>query len=245
MMFKESGFYLLKCLIIFSFFIPSIGIAQLDTSYFLPPPPNWHLIGQATSDDYQMCYGFGDFDNDNNPELVGNYSHGAIGFYIHNYIGGNWTKSLIHPKFDPVYNIKGMLGSWHIKGFTSGDFDGDNKPEIITYADQVMYPPIHFQLRYPFPGCIYLDWDSITNSFVANPLVWGQWGEEITSNSASVLSVSPITSQFRGDGYTGVLSDFLVRTQTNSDSIHSDGRLFILEQPEETFSSYDYRYNMR
>lgn len=144
---------------IFSLFIvlnicisQKIILAQLDTTYFLPPTEGWRLIGEAPSEDYQMCFGFGDFDGDSISELVGNYSHSAVGLFIHNMNAGKWIKSIIHPKFDPSNRIPGMNGSWPVKGFVSGDFDGDDQPELITMADQIMYPPAHGAARYPFPG---------------------------------------------------------------------------------------------
>jgi len=228
----------LLCIVLLSV-SPVVTIAQLDTSYFLPPPPWWHLIGEATSGDYQMCYGYGDFNNDGISELTGNYSHSSIGFFIHKRINGKWIKTIIHQKFDPSNHIKGMDGSWPVKGFTSGDFDGDGSKEIITYADQIMYPPAHQTERFPFPGCIYIDWDNTNNKFIANPLVWGKWGEEIGSNKAAIMTVTPISPAFRSDGHTYNLKDFLVRTMCND---VKDSRLFVLEQPKETFNSFDYRY---
>lgn len=214
--------------------------SQLDTNYFLTPPEEWNLVGEATIKDYQQCFGYGDFNDDTKSELVGNYSHSAIGLFIHNKdSNGKWKASIIHPKFDPDNRIKGMSGSWPVKGFITGDFDDDGVMEIITYADQIMYPLAHAEARYPFPGCIYIDWDNNQKKFIANPLVWGEWGENICSNKAAIQTVLPISSQFRSDSSISNLSDFLVRTMCND---VKDSRLFVLEQPKETFNSFDFRY---
>lgn len=210
-----------------------------DSSYFQTPPEYWRLIGKATEYDYQQCYGFGDFDGDGASELIGNFSHSALGLFIHDFDGSEWSQSVIHHKFDPAFREQGMDGSWPVKGFVSGDFDGDGLPEILTMADQIMYPPAHPQPRYPFPGCIYIDWDEENAEFTANPLVWGTWGEEIGSNKAAIMMMIPISTHFRASGYNENLKDFLVSTMIGD--VH-DSRLFVLEQPHETFNAYDYRY---
>ena len=86
---------------------------------------------------------------------------------------------------------------------------------------------------------IYIDWDDTENVFTVNPLIWGKWGEDICSNIAAIMGGTPISAQFRSDGYSGSLTDFLVRTMCNN---VEDSRLFVLEQPDETFNSFDYRY---
>ncbi len=134
-----------------------------------------------------------------------------------------------------------MEGSWPVKGFVSCDLDGDDLPEIITYADQIMYPPAHQEARYPFPGCIFIDWDEDKNEFTVHPLIWGKWGENICSNVAAIQTVIPISAKFRSDGYKGDLKDLLVRTQTNFSANKCDSRLFVLEQPDASFTSCDYR----
>jgi hypothetical protein len=218
----------------------SYEIFVSDSSYFEHPPGEWSSIGCGTADDYQQCFDYGDFDCDGNNELIGNYSHSAIGLFIHKMIGNLWQMSIIHPKFEPANHIKGMNGSWPVKGFISGDFDDDGYPEILTMADQLVFPPIHKKEYYPFPGCIYIDWKE-GEGFVANPLVWGQWGEKISSNKAAIMMPIEIPCTFRTQPCKNNYSDFLVKTLTEFDSMAS-ARLFVLEQPESTFNSVDYRY---
>ncbi len=119
----------------------------------------------------------------------------------------------------------------------SGDFDGDGFDEIISMADAINYPLIHGNGSdtIPFPGCIYIDWVE-GKGFIANPLVWGKWGEDISSNKAAIMLVTPISSSFRGGIYNSSLMDFLVTTLHDT-SNGQDGRVFILEQPDSTFAS--------
>jgi hypothetical protein len=74
--------------------IPVFLSAQVqDSFYFFPPPEEWNLIGEATFEDFQQCFGFGDFDGDSQSELVGNYSHSAIGLFIHDFNGRELVRS--------------------------------------------------------------------------------------------------------------------------------------------------------
>ena len=93
----------------------------------------------------------------------------------------------------------------------------------------------------PFPGCIYIDWVD-GKGFVANPLVWGKWGEGISSNKAAIMVPLPVPSTFRGSAVSSEkLMDFLVVTL--HDTFRGmEGRVFLLEQPDNTSSSVDYRY---
>jgi hypothetical protein len=213
-------------------------VASPNASY----PDNWLPLGAATEENFQQCFGYGDFNGDGNNEMVGSYSHSAVGMFIHSYINFYWGKEILHPKFDTdtIKRIKGMDGTWPMKGFTSGDFDGDGRYEIITYADQIMYPPVHADTVYPFPGCIYIDYIP-DSGFVANPLFWGKWGEDDASNVVSVLRVTPVSSDFRDTIPPLGVKDFLVNTLWYNSS-HYKGKFYILEQPETTFNSVDYRY---
>jgi len=212
-------------------------------SYYNSPQSNWTSIGAGTEDDYQQTFCYGDFDNDGIKELVGSYSHSAVGIFIHEKTENGWNREILYPRFDPsLTHTKGMDGGWPVKGLVSGDFDGDGFDEIISMADAINYPPVHGNGSdtIPFPGCIYIDWVD-GEGFVANPLVWGKWGEDISSNKAAIMIVTPLSSSFRGGSYNSSLMDFLVTTLHDT-SNGQDGRVFILEQPDSTFSSVDYRY---
>ena len=132
-----------------------------EHDFYNPPPTGWVSIGAGTDSDYQQTFCYGDFDNDGVKELVGSYSHSAVGIFIHEKTKDGWSRSVLHPKFDPsLTHIKGMDGGWPVKGLVSGDFDGDGFDEIISMADAINYPPVHGNGSdtIPFPGCIYIDW---------------------------------------------------------------------------------------
>lgn len=215
---------------------------QIITNELTSYPANWFPLGATTLHNYQQCFGYGDFDGDGTKEMVGSFSHSWPGMFIHRYDGNQWNYSVLHPKFAPdtALHIKGMNGTWPVKGFTSGDFDGDGRYEIITYADQIMYPLAHGDTVYPFPGCIYIDYKT-DSELVANPLFWGSWGEADASSIVSVLRVTPVTAGFRDTIHNSGVKDFLVNTLWN-DSSRFKGRMYILEQPQGTFNSVDYRY---
>ena len=206
-------------------------------------PSGWFPLGASIINHYQQCFGYGDFDGDGNNEMLGSYSHSAVGMFIHRYVNNNWEMSVLHPKFDPdtLLHIKGMNGTWPVKGFTSGDFDGDGRYEIITYADQIMYPPSNGDTVFPFPGCIYIDYIPDSGKFIANPLFWGKWGENDASKIVSVLRATPVNADFRDTVHALGINDFIVNTLWN-DSSKFKGRLYVLEQPQNTFNSVDYRY---
>lgn len=210
--------------------------------FYNHPPEGWIPIGEGTQKDYQQSFVYGDFDGDEVNEMVGSFSHSAVGMFIHENTGGSWEKSILHPRFDPdLTHTKGMDGGWPVKGIVSGDFDADGFEEVISMADAVSYPPVHQNQTVPFPGCIYIDWNE-TADFTANPLIWGQWGENVSDNQAAIMIPTPISSAFRGSNTTGNgFSDFLVKTLRRNGDV-SDGHLYILEQPESTFNSVDYRY---
>jgi len=208
----------------------------------LSHPSDWFPLGDTTSN-YQQCFGYGDYDGDGHKEMVGSYSHSAAGLLLHRYINSHWEKEILHPKFDTVkaLQIHGMKSTWPMKGFTSGDFDGDGRLEIITYADQIMYPPYHNDTVYPFPGCIYIDYNPDSGKFIPNPLFWGKWGENDASNVVSVMRVTPVSANFRDTIHPIGIKDFLVNTLWFNDSLYKS-KFYILEQPAGTFNSVDYRY---
>ena len=107
-------------------------------------------------------------------------------------------------------------------------------------ADAVSYPPVHEKETIPFPGCIYIDWNEDAG-FTPNPLIWGQWGENVADNQCAIMVPLPVPSAFRGANADNGLSDFLVCTLLRNGDVF-DGYLYILEQPESTFNSVDYRY---
>jgi hypothetical protein len=165
-----------------------------------------------------------------------------VGVFLHRQSGSLWNMSVLHPKFDPALNhVKGMQGGWPVKGLVTGDFDGDGRTEIITSADAISYPPIHGNGddTIPFPGCIYVDWIA-GQGFVANPLVWGQWGETLASNRAAIMAPVPVPMAFRSGLTLPGRFDFLVTTMHEEDGL-AGSRLFVLEQPPGAFSSVDYR----
>ncbi len=231
--------------LLFNFFfliiILLIPRGLMSQHFYFDVPPEWELIGEGLFKDYQQCFGYGDFDGDGINELIGSFSHSAVGIFIHRRTGDFWKAEILHPKFDTAFtHIKGMLGGWPVKGFISGDYDGDGRKEILSMADQVNYPPLHNNQTVPFPGCIYIDYVD-GKGFIPNPLVWGKWGEELSSNEISVMVPMAVTPDFRSEPYSGKFMDFLVTTlYYNNDRLN--GRLFVLEQPAKTFNSYDYRY---
>lgn len=209
----------------------------------LSHPNDWFPLGDTTTGNYQQCFGYGDFDGDGHKEMVGSYSHSAVGLLLHRYINSQWEKEILHPKFDTVkaLQIQGMNGTWPMKGFTSDDFDGDGRYEIITYADQIMYPPYHNDTVYPFPGCIYIDYNPDSGKFIPNPLFWGTWGECYSSSVVSVMRATPVSADFRDTIHPTGIKDFLVNTLWYNDSLFKS-KFYILEQPASTFNSVDYRY---
>ncbi len=82
-----------------------------EHGFYNPPPTGWVSIGAGTEDDYQQTFCYGDFDDDGVKELVGSYSHSAVGVFIHEKTENGWSRSVLHPKFDPsLTHVKGMDG---------------------------------------------------------------------------------------------------------------------------------------
>jgi hypothetical protein len=238
--------YLASAILLSLALIAGVVTSCSSESYYFynHPPEGWVPLGEGTQRDYQQSFVYGDFDGDGANEMVGSYSHSAVGMFIHENTTGGWEKSVLHPRFDPeLTHTKGMDGGWPVKGIVSGDFDSDGFDEIITMADAVSYPPIHQKETVPFPGCIYIDWNE-NSGFTLNPLIWGQWGENVADNQCAIMVPLPIPSTFRGTITKGSFSDFLVRTLSRNGDV-SDGHLYVLEQPEGTFNSVDYSISER
>jgi len=165
-----------------------------------------------------------------------NYHHGQCGVFLNTNYGGTWEKEFLHPKF-----VRGTekSGGWRIKGLVGGDIDNDGYKEIITCADVVSFP-LEGERYHPFPGVIFMDLNEPGTVLDPQPLVWGNWGEEIANRDFASLVPSIISPVFRNR--SNRLPDIMVMTSTEFEGMSGSSRLFLLEQPDDGFNDYNYTY---
>ncbi|MGQ4911568.1 MAG: hypothetical protein ACP6KW_05305 [Candidatus Thorarchaeota archaeon] len=217
------GAYLAPCLV--------------EHEYFNDSLDGWQIIsvGETSpeiSASYQVALS-GDYLGTGEIVTITNYHHGHPGIFVHRNTSGSWTRTPLHPLFDPD-NQDG----WPVKGLASADFDSDGFPEIITAMDAVYYPENHIGTGgRPFPGVIYIDPNSPGSQ--PQPLVWGAWGENITSTGISNCVPNPVDPAFRSP--TNDKVDILVPTMTDCFG-GSAARVFLLEQPDAGFAAYNFTY---
>ncbi|MHA1770998.1 MAG: hypothetical protein ACTSYL_04280 [Candidatus Thorarchaeota archaeon] len=205
--------------------------------YFNEFPASWKVISTGHySDDIFDCYQValsGDFLGTSDIVTVAGYHHGHPGIFVNYKDGDSWSRYPIHSQFDPD-----NVGAWPTKGFISADVDADGYPEIITAMDAVYYPANHIgTTRRAFPGIIYLDSNSPNPE--PQPLVWGAWGENITSTGISNCIPVPADPKFRSPSNDKM--DIIVPTMTKVAG-GNGARVFLLEQPGNGFSSVNYTY---
>jgi hypothetical protein len=144
------------------------------------------------------------------------------------------------PHIDNFTIVSNYSYTWPVKAITKGDMDGDGLLEIVSGFDQIIYPPVHLGQGYwePYPGAIYIDWNPEAG-FTANPLVWGAWGEALTSTKIANTIPLVLSDNFRPDGSGDILVATMVTYPTDTNSF--DARVFILEQPVDGWEAADYR----
>ncbi|RLI70238.1 MAG: hypothetical protein DRP02_08455 [Candidatus Gerdarchaeota archaeon] len=198
------------------------------------PPEDWHEIGVPMKDDFQQTVSFGDFTGNGTLEMIGSYSHGVAGIFRHyQNEQGDWGVETLHPRFDFSGN---QSYTWPVKGIVNEDIDGDGLQEIVTMADIINYPPNHAYSSRPFPGVIYID-PNAGPLWEPKPLFYGAWAENLTGGIMIIPSFVP--RSFSGslkDGY-----HILVTCNRFNDNKYF-GHVFLLEQPEEGFYPFDYRF---
>jgi hypothetical protein len=175
------------------------------------------------------------FGNDSLVALT-HYHHGACGLFLNTNYSGTWEKEFLHPNF--VHRDE-FSDCWPVKGLVGGDIDGDGYKETVTCADVVSFP-LEGEKYHPFPGVIFIylnEPDSLVNP---QPLVWGNWGEEIANRDFSSLCPHILSPSFRNKDNN--LTDILVMTSTEYNDITGSSRLFVLEQPSDGFNNYNYTY---
>lgn len=220
-----------------------------EHDFFTGIPGTWRRGCAFVPGDYQQCFGYGNFTGSPHHQMLGSWSHSHPGLFLHTRgADGTWAFTLADPRFDPNNTRRGMDSAWRVKGFDSGDYDGDGLVEVISFSDAVHFPLAHGNTTFSFPGGIYMDYNLSAGAWVMNPLFWGSWGEALASATCSNQFVFPVNASFRQHGlltsqYPPVPTDFLVATlQANPDNRTSCGRLYVLEQPDATFAAVDYRY---
>ncbi|MHA1614797.1 MAG: hypothetical protein ACTSYJ_08105 [Candidatus Thorarchaeota archaeon] len=205
--------------------------------YFNDNLDTWQIIsvGETSPEihaSYQVALS-GDYLGTGEIVTITNYHHGHPGIFIHQNESGTWTRSPLHPLFD-----SNNENGWPVKGLASADFDSDGYPEIVTAMDVVYYPENHITtMGVPFPGVIYIDPNNPNSE--PQPLVWGAWGENITSTGISNCVPAPVSPTFRSP--TNDKVDILVPTMTDCFGGYA-ARVFLLEQPEAGFEVYNYTY---
>ena len=179
----------------------------------------------------------GDLFGNDSLVAVSHYHHGQCGVFLNTNYSGTWEKEFLHPNF-----VRGTenSGGWPVKGLIGGDIDNDGYKEIVTCADVVAFPLEEEKYR-PFPGVIFSDLNEPGSLINPQPLVWGNWGEEIASRDFSSLCPSVISPGFRSND--NLLSDIMVMTSTEYNDMTGSSRLFVLEQPVDGFNNYNYTYD--
>ncbi len=178
----------------------------------------------------------GDLFGNDSLVAVTHYHHGQCGVFLNTNYSGTWEKEFLHPKF-----VRGTekSGGWPVKGLVGGDIDNDGYKEIVTGADVVSFPLEGEKYR-PFPGVIFIDLNEPDSLINPQPLVWGNWGEEIANRDFSALGPSVISPGFRSKD--NLLPDIMVMTSTEFNGMSGCSRLFLLEQPADGFNNYNYTY---
>ena len=204
--------------------------------FYTPIPDCWQKISTGVSDpNILMSYQCGlrdRFCSHENLVSVTCYSHGHIGMFLETDTGGLWTRNAVDFMFDPL-NLEGFP----VKGIFSADLDLDGFPEIITAADNLIYPPPGGG-KASSAGSMFIDLNEIEP--VIKILVWGNWGKSITSGGPC-LQTRATDPRFRYPSNTR--PDILVNTTPVSpDTGKGMGRLFVLEQPDTGFAPIDYTY---
>lgn len=198
------------------------------------PPDGWYEIGVPMYDNFQQSVSFGDFTGNGSLEMLGTYSHGDVGIFRHfKDTNGEWNVKTLHPRFD--HDGNGSY-TWPVKGITDIDVDGDGYKEAVSLADVVYYPPNHGGTGRHFPGAIYIDPNEESN-WEPKALFTGAWAENLTGGIMVIPSFVPRSfSSSLKEGY-----HILVTCNRLHDDKHY-GHVFLLEQPDEGFYPYDYRY---
>lgn len=205
--------------------------------YYNEWPEYWQVIsvGQTSSNmvfSYQVALS-GDYLGTGEIVTITNNHHAHPGILLHRQVDGSWDYEPVHPLFDPDNQ-----DAWPVKGINSADFDDDGCPEFITAMDAVFYPPAHIgTTRGAFPGAIYFDPNEPDAE--PQPLVWGAWGENLTSTKISNCMPEPVSPEFRSP--TNDRIDIMISSMTKYQDKHAS-RFFILEQPESGFGSINYTY---
>ncbi|MBD3193349.1 MAG: hypothetical protein GF308_22125 [Candidatus Heimdallarchaeota archaeon] len=198
------------------------------------PPEGWYEIGVPMYDNYQNFVSFGDFTGNGSLEMVGCYSHGDVGVFRHfQDKQDNWQVEPIHERFNHEGN---RSYTWPVKGIKDADVDGDGYREVVSLADVVHYPPNHGGVGRHFPGAIYIDPNEGTN-WEPKPLFTGAWAENLTGGIMVIPSFVP--RSFSGSLQEGY---HILVTCNREYNDKNYGHVFLLEQPEEGFHQYDYRY---
>jgi hypothetical protein len=144
------------------------------------------------------------------------------------------------PHIDNVQIVSDWEYTWPVKGVVKADMDDDGLLEIVGMFDQISYPENHPGEHWePYPGAIYMDWDTQEGVFVVNPLVWGAWGEDLTSDVIANAVPYVIKGSFRSDGSGDILVPTIVKHRVDPNDV--DSRIFMLEQPEGGWLSADYK----
>ena len=205
-----------------------------STNLWQGPPEGWYEIGVPITEDFQQTQSFGDFTGNGNLEMVGSFSHGIVGAFRHfQDEQDTWQIEMLHPRF----NHSGDRSyTWPVKGLIDEDIDGDGFKELVSLADIVYYPPNHGGNGKSFPGAIYID-PNEGPSWEPKPLFYGAWAENLTGGIMVIPSFVPRSfSGSLADGY------HILVTCNRANNNFLNGHVYLLEQPEEGFYPYDYRY---
>ncbi|MEA1959072.1 MAG: hypothetical protein U9N44_05335 [Chloroflexota bacterium] len=178
----------------------------------------------------------GDLFGNGSQVALTHYHHGACGIFINTNYSGTWEKEFLHPNF--VRRAE-FSDCWPVKGLIGGDIDNDGFKEIVTCADVVSFP-LEGEKYHPFPGVIFIDLNEPSSLINPQPLVWGNWGEEIANRDFSSLFPHVISPSFRNKD--NGLPDIMVTTATMFNGMTGSSRLFVLEQPVDGFNNYNYTY---
>lgn len=208
-----------------------------NTNLWQGPPEGWYELGVPMTEDFQQTQSFGDFSGSGNLEMVSSYSHGVVGAFRHfQDEQDTWQVETLHPRF----NHSGDRSyTWPVKGLVDEDIDGDGFKELVSLSDIIYYPPNHGGNGRSFPGAIYID-PNESPSWEPKPLFYGAWAENLTGGIMTIPSFVPRSfSGSLADGYHILIS--CNRYNNN----RYNGHVYLLEQPEEGFYPYDYRYTTK
>lgn len=231
-------------IIILAIIMPIIFIFSLykkTSETYCSGLPEWWIQISAPftgNNPFESYQGFvaGDLYGNGTPAYIGAISHGFGGIYLQINDSGQWTRKPLTSDYDDqhrndYYCQKAMVGH---------DFDNDGYLEMVTGCDKIKFSQ---DLEDPrrFAGLMYIDLSSNESKPITQPLIWGIWGENVTSEEFTNFFPIPVHPRFKNK--TNILPGILVSTRTTlNHTVNGTTRLLFIEQPNCGYANINYTH---